>query len=183
MAIYYVDNLNGNDRNNGLSENTPIKDYHKLQLCGGDTVLFKCGSFYRGKLDAVRGEENKPITYSSYGDGERPTFCGSVDILSDKDAWYEEQKNIWVTEKLTDDEVCNFVFNNEDNCGTLRWTKEEMCEQGDFFDNQFGTRVHGKPITAGHKVYLYSEKNPAEYYIILKLLFTVQDTLQLTLIG
>ena len=164
MSTYYIDPILGLDENDGLSENSPKKDYTKIDVKSGDTILFKCGSFLRGHLRNPYNNEGKPITYSSYGEGEKPTFCGSVDILSDAEVWYEEEKNIWVTEALKNDEACNFIFNNEDNCGTLRWTKEELCEQGDFFDNCFGTRNKGLPIPEGHKIYMYSEKNPALYY-------------------
>ena len=163
MAVYYIDPVLGNDENDGLSECIPKKDYSKIDVKGGDSILFKCGSFIRSDLKNVYDNKGEIITYGSYGDGEKPVFCGSVDTLSNPEYWYEESTNIWVTDKI-DDEACNFIFNNEDLCGTLRWTKEELCEQGDFFDECFGFRVGGKKVPEGHKIYMFSVKNPAEYY-------------------
>jgi len=39
-----------------------------------------------------------------------------------------------------------------------------MCKQGDFFDNAYGHSVRFMPVPKGHKVYLYSEGNPAIVY-------------------
>lgn len=164
MATYYIDPKSGLDTNDGLSDSTPLKNHRGICVKGGDKILFKCGSFIRGSLNNIYNNNGEPITYSSYGTGEKPTFCGSVDTLSDAECWYEEEKNIWVTEAIKNDEACNFIFNGGSLCGTLRWTKEELCEQGDFFDNCFGTRVNNEIIPDGHKIYMYSEKNPAEYY-------------------
>ena len=164
MSTYYIDPILGLDENDGLSASSPKMDYTKIDVKSGDTLLFKCGSFLRGHLQNPYNNSGEVITYSSYGEGEKPTFCGSLDVLSDHSVWCEEEKNIWVTEAIKDDEVCNFIFNNEDNCGTLRWTKEELCAQGDFFDTCFGYRNGLKEFPEGHKIYLYSEKNPGEYY-------------------
>ena len=157
MAIYYIDVMNGKAENDGLSKKTPVTDYKKIDIKSGDTVLFKRGSFIREKLWVCDG-----VTYASYGEGKKPTFCGSIN-LTDKSLWKEESKNIWVCTSVND-EAANFVFNNEDLCGTLRWTKEELAEQGDFYDDSFGTRDAKKQIHPNHKIYLYSEMNPAEYY-------------------
>ncbi len=163
MAIYYIDPILGKDENDGLSENTPKNDHTKIDVKGGDSILFKCGSFIRGSVKNIYANQGDIITYGAYGEGEKPTFCGSFDTLSNPERWQEEEKNIWVTTSLND-EACNFIFNNQDLCGTLRWTKEELCEQGDFFDECFGYRVGGQKIPEGHKIYMYSVKNPAEYY-------------------
>lgn len=163
MANYYIDPLLGKDENDGLSESTPKKDYTKIDVKSGDSVLFKCGSLIRGTLRNVYNNDGDVITYSSYGEGQKPTFSGSVDTLSAPYVWTEEKKNIWVSDAISD-EVCNIIFNGGSFCGTLRWSVEELYEQGDFFDNRFGTRSPGHNLADGHKIYMYSEKNPAEYY-------------------
>lgn len=84
--------------------------------------------------------------------------------MDNEELWYEESENIWVTEAIENDEVGNFVFDNSVSYGTLRWTKEELKEQGDFFDECFGYLEHKKEITPRHKVYLYSIGNPAKVY-------------------
>lgn len=160
MAIYYIDPKEGNNLNNGLSEITPLRSGDGLLLNPGDSVLYKRGSFIRGCLKNVSGEEGRPITYGAYGEGNNPVFCGSVS-LNKSDLWTEETENIWFTDALGEDEAGNFVF-DERCCGTLRWSKEELCSQGDFFDDNFGCCNAVKSVK--HRTYLYSEGNPAHVY-------------------
>ena len=162
MSTYYIDIEKGKDTNDGESAMKPVADIGRLNIKPGDTVLFKRGTYIRGRLNNICGEEGKPITYGAYGIGEKPVFCGSRDV-SDSAMWVEERKNIWVCTEIKD-ETCNFVFNNTDKFGTLKWSQEELSEQGDFYDNYFGCRTIGENIGADHKIYLYSEKNPGEYY-------------------
>lgn len=162
MTTYYVDTINGQEQNDGLTELTPVRDYKKLNIKPGDTVLFKRGTFIREKLYRIEGEDGKPITYGAYGEGEMPTFCGSVD-LADPSVWTNEAGNIWYCNLADMDEAANFVFDN-DLCGTLRWTKEELVCQGDFFDNCFGFVEKGRKLDDSHRIYLYSQGNPGEVY-------------------
>ena len=163
MAIYYIDNQNGLDTNDGLSELSPKKDYTKIDVKSGDSVLFKCGTFIRGMLENVYDNKGDIITYGSYGEGEKPTFCGSVDTLSNPDVWCEESQNIWVTDAVCD-EVCNFIFDDGASYGTLCWEKEDLSCQGDFYDNCFGTRTHEHTLPCNHRIYMYSCENPAKFY-------------------
>ncbi|MBE7042205.1 MAG: hypothetical protein E7399_01750 [Ruminococcaceae bacterium] len=164
MATYYIDANNGSNTNDGLSEQTPLQNDRELALTlkPGDTVLFKRGTFIRDHLHNVCGEEGNPITYASYGEGEQPIFCGSVD-LSDVSLWRQEEPNLWVCDSL-ELEAGNLVFNHGTHCGTLRWEKKDLCEQGDFYDNCFGLTHKKKTLLPDHALYLYSEKNPGEYY-------------------
>lgn len=163
MATYFIDVKNGKNENSGLNENEPIMNYEALDLKPGDTVLFKRGSFIRSKLKVKQGEKNNPITYAAYGEGDLPTFCGSVN-LTDEGLWKEEEKNIWVIDGENLSEAANFVYNRGESCGTLRWTKGELSSQGDFFDNCFGVSETKKELPNDHKIYLWSQKNPALYY-------------------
>ena len=47
MATYYIDIINGNDENDGLSPEKAKKDHTLLSVKGGDSVLFKRGNFIR----------------------------------------------------------------------------------------------------------------------------------------
>ncbi len=164
MKIYYVDSANGSNANDGLSEERPLLNLKNLRPLPGDTVLFKRGNFIRGKLCNVSGAAGMPITYGAYGKGEKPVFCGSFD-LTEEELWYEEEKNIWACTAVENDEIGNFVFDNVESFGTLRWTKREMMKQGDFYDEYFGCLEEKKGrIPKNHKVYLYSEGNPASVY-------------------
>ena len=162
MSTYYIDTEKGKDTNNGTSAMAPAISLNRIDIKPGDTVLFKRGTCFRGKLNNACGMEGAPITYGAYGEGEKPIFSGSQDASSSA-MWVEERKNIWVCTNIAD-EAGNFVFNNADKFGTLKWSQEELSEQGDFYDNYFGYRTAGKVIGTDHKIYLYSEKNPGEFY-------------------
>ncbi len=144
--IHYISNYN---------------NYKKLNLHAGDTVLFQRGMFVRGKLENVEG-----VDYGAYGEGENPTFCGSHD-LSDKNFWQETEPNIWKCVKPLKTEVCNYIFNDGELCGTLRWDRQQLIEQGDFWDNCFGldeAKEENHAAYQNHMPLLYSKGNPALYY-------------------
>jgi len=76
--VIYVDSINGNDRNTGLSETEPLQTLDAAfgnTLYAGNKVLLKSGGTYTGgaKL-TVNGTEENPITISSYGEGEKPVI-------------------------------------------------------------------------------------------------------------
>ena len=95
MATYYIDFFNGDDAFDGASAQSPKKTQGTLRLNGGDSVLFKRGTVFRGKLDIVAGNDDAPIYYGAYGEGEAPIFCGSTDV-SFVDMWRPTDKeNVW----------------------------------------------------------------------------------------
>ncbi len=153
--IYYVDSISGLDTNDGLSRTAPKKDYASLHINNGDTVLFKRGSFFRGIIETVEGAK-----YGAYGDGDAPTFCGSLDASS-KDDWKETEKNIWKYTKSTKGKVGNIVLDG--GYGTFRWEKDELCNQGDFWDSRQTDETKPQEYDV-QELFMYSEKNPAEFY-------------------
>jgi len=176
MATYYIDWVNGLDTNDGLSEKTPKQFHNSIDLKPGDTVLFKRGNMLRNRLDAKSGTEEGRITYGAYGEGENPVFCGSEDVSS-PDLWVEEEPNLWRYSGEITDEPCNIIYNNGAFCGKLCWEKQDMKEQGDWYDMHLGNaryrryqRANGTWIDnlppEGYKrpLYIRSEKNPGEYY-------------------
>ncbi len=162
MAVYYIDPQNGNASNDGLSPQTPLSRETEIAVQPGDTVLFKRGSLIRGMLHNVNGTDGNPVTYGAYGEGNPPTFCGSAD-LSDPALWREVKPHIWQADGVSS-EVGNFVLNNGENCGTLRWSREELTEQGDFFDNTFGCSEQQRPLPENREILFYSEENPGIFY-------------------
>lgn len=79
-TTYYISDSLGNDENNGISEATPRKTIERLSqvsLTAGDTVLFKSGYVWYGifELDVSSGTQDNPITFSSYGEGAKPSLC------------------------------------------------------------------------------------------------------------
>ncbi len=80
---YYISN-NGNDKSKGTSPETSFETLHRLnqeKLKPGDKVFFKAGDVFTGTLHIkFSGKPGKPITYSSYGKGEKPVINGTVVI-------------------------------------------------------------------------------------------------------
>lgn len=162
MFIYYIDPISGNDLQDGLTPETARKTYKALALCPGDTVCFKRGSFYREALKIVSGSDDYPITYSAYGKGAAPVFCGSTDVSMEAD-WEEILENIWFCKKEIPGDVGNFVFNEGDCTAALRWSPDQLTQQGDFWDSRFGEGEQKDGATA-QKILLYSAKHPAQFY-------------------
>ena len=158
MSTYYIDFMYGQDKNTGLSPEQARKNYTDLALAPGDCVLFRRGSFVRGTLETV-----PHVSYGAYGEGDLPTFCGSVDVSDAGDWQPTEQENVWrCTEKFRGD-VGNLIFNENACTATLRWAKEDLCAQGDFYNPPLNTE-QTKRLDEYAALYLYSEGNPAEAY-------------------
>lgn len=160
---YYIDPNNGNDSFDGFSPETARRSYKDLPIKAGDFVLFKRGSFTRGTLDRVSGENGNPVTYGAYGDGNQPVFCGSVDVSSAEN-WTEVRPNIWQLTKELNDEVANFIYDNGRIGATLRWSENDLSSQGDWFDNTAGRRERKGEDDVQHKVLVFSKGNPSEVY-------------------
>lgn len=159
MATYYIDHKNGDNSFDGLSPETARRDYTDIALNEGDRVLFKRGSFYRNRLHAKAG-----VSYGAYGEGDMPTFCGSFDVSLPEDWAETETENVWKCVKPIIGDVGNIVYNEDDCTATFRWNKEELCSQGDFYDerNCLGDRF--KPALDEKTLYIYSVGNPATVY-------------------
>lgn len=162
MAVYYVDPKNGNHGNDGLSSLMPVCSCDDVDFKAGDTLLYKRGSFIRGRLNNKSGTKDKPIVYGAYGEGAAPTFCGSSDIGS-RENWRELDRNIWVYENAAS-ETANLIFNNSDKCGSLKWSVDELRQQGDFYDSFFGVYSQKKQPPEQHRLYMYSKGNPGDIY-------------------
>ena len=163
MAVYYIDFFNGSDECDGLSPESAKKTQSAIELCAGDTVLFKRGTLFRGKLNIVAGEENSPICYGAYGEGSEPIFCGSADV-SKTSLWrLTDRENVWECIAEINGDVGNFVFDGECSA-TFRWNEQELSAQGDFFDSRFADGEQRRRNYSKQRVLLYSTKNPAEYY-------------------
>ena len=72
---YYVDVTNGNDEDSGLQVQ-PWKSIERVNqetFWPGDNIYFKRGELWREQLViSQQGTAESPITYTSYGDGNRP---------------------------------------------------------------------------------------------------------------
>ncbi len=163
MAVYYIDPLRGSERGDGLSPKAPKKSIKGIAVQPGDTIRFACDREYREALQLVGGEAENPVTYTSYGDGPMPIFCGSEDV-SDPACWVEEAPHIWRCIKSINGDVGNLIFNEDECTATLRWSEEELSGQGDFYDSRFGEGNQHLASYSPQRLLLYSESNPGEYY-------------------
>lgn len=112
--------LNGDDANDGLTEDTPVKTAARANEIAnsGDAILFSRGELRRETFEAKSG-----ITYSSYGNGDKPTFYASPENGADSAKWsldYEDAisgAKIWKysNENLLD--IGAIVINNGDKVG------------------------------------------------------------------
>lgn len=73
---YYVDASEGNDANDGMSEDTAWKTIDKVNSVvfqPGDQILFKAGEEWTGALKPQgSGVDGAPIIIASYGEGKKP---------------------------------------------------------------------------------------------------------------
>lgn len=75
--IYYIDSINGDDANSGLSEDQAVKTIAGLKIeeaiTAGTTFLFRNGGEYECSVyfDNISGTKENPVVISSYGDGEK----------------------------------------------------------------------------------------------------------------
>lgn len=162
MSTYYIDIINGDNYSDGMRIERPRRDYKNIALKAGDEILFKRGTFVREPLYLKGGSCSAPIIYGAYGEGKNPTFCGSIDV-SGAENWVQVGPCLWECAHRLPSEACNFIFDHGDTCGALRWEKEELSQQGDFWDNRFGLGEK-RAMYPDQSVILYSESNPGEMY-------------------
>jgi len=176
---YYIDPQGGDDANSGLSADKPIQNHAHRDFAPGDTVLFKRGSICRGGLFARDCSDKGYITYGAYGTGKKPLFLGSVSA-DEPDRWIEERPSVWRYTGVFSSEVCSLVFNGGESCGIFRWQVTDLKHQGEWhytaigasgelhdFDGQAGAAPQSPtdiPRCEDGALYLYSSRNPAQYY-------------------
>ena len=83
--VYYVDAVNGNDDNSGLTLETAwrsVAHVNQQSFDSGDTILFKRGATYDDATLAPSssGASGAPITFGAYGTGAKPLFRGSDEV-------------------------------------------------------------------------------------------------------
>ncbi len=95
---YYI-SPNGSDSNSGTSPDSPWKTLTKVNAYGfsaGTVVYFERGGLWRGSVRLLPG-----VTYTAYGEGDKPTIYGSPLDGADESLWtlVEGTTNIWRFEK------------------------------------------------------------------------------------
>lgn len=179
---YYVKN-GGSDAADGLTDETAwatITKVKTMSFSPGDSIRFKCGSVWREytNLTVRSGSSGNPITYTSYGEGDKPLFLGSKQENETTD-WIGHDVNIWRNNdtRFATLEVCNIVFNDEESAGWRVFSIAELNAQGKWYYDM-----------TSKLLYLYSTENPATYYsdieCVLKLeMLYVGNNVHVTLDG
>lgn len=92
-TAYYV-SADGNDENDGLTPETAWASLERVsnaaELQKGDAVFFNRGDIFRGGLGTKKG-----VTYSAYGDGEKPRIYGSPFDGAKYGIWEEVAPNVY----------------------------------------------------------------------------------------
>ena len=162
--VYYFA-ADGDDSNDGLSPEKPKKslsELGKIIFVKGDVVLFRRGDTFRGKFTAKSG-----VTYSAYGEGDKPVINASARNYADPMDWEEtEYENVWkYHSKLENVGIILFDYsgeigNYEETVGTLR-----IAGAGGFTgakdldgDLQFWSDLET------NELFLYSEENPGKRF-------------------
>jgi len=139
-TTYYVSN-SGIDENDGLTTETSWQTLEKVnnfEFQPGDSVLFECGSVWRGQLVPQSGEIDNHIYYGSYGDGTKPLLLGSIEqnLVSD---WTEIEPNIWSTETpgiIGSEQIANSSFDS-DASGWNFYTEGAASASGSWTDEDY----------------------------------------------
>lgn len=98
-VVYHVDAIFGDDARDGLSVESAWRTLDRAnaaQLNPGDEMRFRRGCIWRGGLLPRSGEPGRPVLYSAYGEGDKPTFQRSIDRSRPED-WTEVRPGIWST--------------------------------------------------------------------------------------
>ncbi|MCC7400754.1 MAG: tandem-95 repeat protein [Chitinophagaceae bacterium] len=136
-ANYYLSSSDGNDSNTSTQAQnpaTPWKSLDKLNsffssLRPGDSVLFKCGDIFYGKLVIGQsGNPGSPIVLASYGTGSKPVISGFTPVTS----WTNIGGNIWESTSAVRgaDGMLNMVTVNDNFQPVGRWPKLTDANSG-----------------------------------------------------
>ena len=140
---YYVSN-DGSDDNDGKTAENPWKTTERLtaafkngELCEGDGVFFKRGDVFRGGFECANG-----VTYSAYGEGEKPKFFSFFKNAADEDLWKEtDAKDVWeYTEDVSALDIGNIVFEGK-TCARKIYLSLE--DDGTFTDARMNRKFSG----------------------------------------
>ena len=133
-TTYYI-STDGDDENDGLKPESAIKSLQRLaelDLKPNDCVLFRRGDVWRGQIRAKAG-----VTYSAYGQGEKPRLYGSPYDAAKVGQWIEtETKNVYMYDGELAADIGTLVFNEGEACAT----KVMMIRQEDGSTLHINTR-------------------------------------------
>ncbi len=173
--VIYVSEKNGNDANDGLTPETPIKTIGAIanyKFLRNAAVLFERGGIYRGQIIVAPG-----TYYGAYGTGPKPILMQSRRNYADEALWVEtEYPNVYkCTELLTnvgvigfDHDLFDYSDASYDETYGLIMNKDVLGFAGvsDMdTDLQFYSEFINNDINQACTLYLYStEGNPGKRF-------------------
>ncbi len=115
---YYISNT-GNDALDGKSPANAWKIIDKYNtsrsiIVAGDSVLFKRGGSFIGKIAHKSGAAGKPVVYSAYGSGSKPVITGSEPIVN----WKSIGNDVY---KVTTSKLYTHLFVNKKQITIVRF--------------------------------------------------------------
>jgi hypothetical protein len=129
VVSYYIDALNGDDANDGLSAESAWQTLDKVNattFVAGNTILFKSGDIWTGQLyPKGSGNGDAVITIDKYGGDDKPIIDG--DGMEGTGVVYLYNQEYWEINNLE-------ITNDADSAGDRRGVRIEI-------DN-FGTAHH-----------------------------------------
>lgn len=169
-SVYYV-SPNGSNKNDGKTPETAWKTLdpvNNVKLAKGSYVCFERGGLWRGRIVAQEG-----VTYTAYGEGEKPKLYRSPFNGADAALWEKtDAENVWRI-KLDENDVGTVVFNE----GEARAIKILLRR---YNDGRVVEQVSGEEFNSYHDLksdlyfwhdalndgylYLCSEQNPGERF-------------------
>ena len=149
---YYV-SAAGNDSADGKTPETAWKSLDKVSnadLKEGDGVFFKRGDLFRGLLRTKKG-----VTYSAYGEGEKPKIYGSARNYSESAFWDKtSDENVYVSKETFTNDVGLIVFDEG-----AAWSIKKITDVGGF-DGKLKADLEMFHNPGDSKLYLYSTSDP-----------------------
>ena len=135
---YYVSS-EGDDSNDGLSEDSPIKSLEKvkmLDLIPGDSVLFRKGDTFEGAVEFthLRGSDDNPITFASYGEAStKPILTCNKTVMAfekcDNIVVRDLQVNVNGMDRLAENSECiNGILFSYSYVGNEKYKNVYICD-------------------------------------------------------
>ena len=170
-TVYYL-SPDGDDAADGRKPETAWKTLAKLNSMAiptGSYVCFERGGLWRGQISAKAG-----VTYTAYGEGDKPKIYGSLIDGADASLWKQtEAENIWVFAEAWKQDVGTLVFNHGE-AHAIKCTIRTEAD-GSTFNNTTGEpfKTYADLTTDLHfyhdykdsgKLYLYCKGNPGERF-------------------
>lgn len=160
-ATYYVDALNGNDSNSGLSESLAwrtISKVNSMKFVAGDRILFNRGQKWNQNLLIQNsGSAGRRINYGSFGTGNKPiiTTRGPLSGWRTSTNWTSTGTNIWRISVSAN--YMRMFFNGTE------YKQAKSSTEVNSTDRFYRT---------SSTIYVYATSNPASYYTSIEVPYT-----------